>query len=210
MIKVLIVDDEMLVRKGIVLEVDWNAINCIVVGEAANGIDGIEAYQKYKPDLIISDIRMPKKDGIEMVKELRSQGSDVEVIFLTAYSDFSYAQNAVKVLAADYILKPFSDGELEQAVVNVQVRIEEKRKKVSSASKETQLSLPKGDKSKYVMEAMDYIANHYMVSELSIREIAEYIGVSEGHLSHIFKKETDYSIMSYITRYRIQIGRAHV
>jgi len=64
--------------------------------------------------------------------------------------------------------------------------------------------LKKGDKSKYVMEAVDYIANHYNDRNLSIETIAESLGISGGHLSHIFKKETDYTIMSYITRYRIR------
>ena len=69
-------------------------------------------------DVVLSDIRMPKMDGIEMLKELRAEGNDVSVIFLTAYSDFSYAQSALKLFASDYLLKPFGDGELEQAVNN--------------------------------------------------------------------------------------------
>ena len=60
MLKVLVIDDEMFVRKGIVLETDWAALGCEVVAEAANGVEGIEAVRKYSPDLIISDIRMPK------------------------------------------------------------------------------------------------------------------------------------------------------
>ena len=60
MLKALVVDDEMLLRKGIVLEIDWPSIGCMVVAEAANGIEGIEATHKFQPDLIITDIRMPK------------------------------------------------------------------------------------------------------------------------------------------------------
>ena len=129
MLKVLVIDDEMFVRKGIVLETDWAALGCEVVAEAANGVEGIEAVHKYSPDLIISDIRMPKLDGIGMLRALREEGSRVEVIFLTAYSEFEYAREALKLLAFDYLLKPFEDGELEVNGSRSGGRIREARKK---------------------------------------------------------------------------------
>lgn len=69
MLKVLIVDDESVVRRGIVLGVDWASMDCVVVGEAANGEEGIAAVERYGPNLIITDIRMPRMDGIEMMNE---------------------------------------------------------------------------------------------------------------------------------------------
>ncbi|WP_167958010.1 response regulator transcription factor [Anaerosporobacter faecicola] len=206
MLKVLVIDDEALLRKGIVLEIDWLSIGCMVVAQAANGMEGIEATHKYQPDLIITDIRMPKMDGIQMVKQLREEGNEVSVIFLTAYSDFSYAQSAIKLYVADYLLKPFEDGELEAAVLQVIKKLEEKQQKEASTDKDLGLLLKKGDKSKYVMEAIDYIAKHYSDEHLCIATVAQSLGVSEGHLSHIFKKETEFTIMSYITQYRMHIA----
>lgn len=203
MLKVLVVDDEKLVRKGIVLGVDWLALDCMVVAEASNGLEGLEAAQKFNPDLIITDIKMPKMDGIEMLKLLRETNKEVHVIFLTAYSDFSYAQRAVKLSASDYLLKPFQDGELEETVMRVQKKIVDERKQNDSSIKEVSIMLKKGDKSKYVMEAIDYVASHYNDRKMSVDTIAESLGISGGHLSRIFKKETDYTIMSYITQYRI-------
>ena len=95
MLKVLVVEDEPYVRRGIVLSVDWTALDCFVVGEAANGEEGYDAALKFQPNIIITDIRMPKMDGIEMLKRLREAGCKSEVIILTAYSDFEYAQNAL-------------------------------------------------------------------------------------------------------------------
>lgn len=206
MLKVLVVDDEKLVRKGIVLGVDWQALGCMVVAEASNGLEGLEAAEKYNPDLIITDIKMPKMDGIEMLRRLRQINKYVYVIFLTAHSDFSYAQGAIKFSASDYLLKPFQDGELEETVMRIQKKITEERKQINSGIKQFSLMLKKGDKSKYVMEAIDYIVEHYNDRKLSVDTIAESLGISGGHLSHIFKKETDYTIMSYITRYRIHIA----
>ena len=206
MYKVIVIDDEMLVRRGIVMETDWQTLNCVVVAEAGNGIEGLEAVRKYHPDLLICDIRMPKMDGIEMLKELRAEGNDVSVIFLTAYSEFSYAQSALKLLASDYLLKPFGDGELEQAVSNALEKRKRTQEKLENSKEEPlpELVLNKGDKSKYVMAAVDYISAHYGDPELCVAQIAEHLGISEGHLSHTFKRETDYTVAAYITRVRMR------
>ena len=104
MLKVLIVDDEAVVRRGIVLGVDWGALGCAVVGEAANGEEGLAAAERYSPNLIITDVRMPRMDGIEMMKELRGRGSKAHVIVLTAYDEFDYARSALRYGASDYLL----------------------------------------------------------------------------------------------------------
>ena len=163
MFKILIVDDESLVRKGIVLETDWEALGCIVVGEAADGIEGIEAVHKYHPDLIICDIRMPHMNGIEMVSKLREEGCKAYVIYLTAYSDFSYAQKAIQLAATDYLLKPFEDGVLEQALLQVKEKIVEVQNAGNKRHEEDVLSnenSKKGDKSKDVMEAREIITKN--------------------------------------------------
>lgn len=106
MLKVVVVEDEELVRKGIVLTVDWAGEGCAVVGEAANGEEGLEVIRRYRPDLIVTDIRMPKLDGIEMLRRLREEGNRAHVVFLTAYSDFSYAQSALRTTCSS----PFTTG----------------------------------------------------------------------------------------------------
>lgn len=199
MTKVVIVEDEELVRRGIMLAVDWSAVDCVVVGDAANGEEGLEVIRRYQPDLVVTDIKMPRMDGIEMVRQLRAEGNGVRVIILTAYSDFSYAQSAVKLGAVDYLLKPFHDGELEDAVRRLQ--------SPKSAQAPGGLDLPDGSgKSKYVTEAMRYIAEHYNAPDICVGSVARFLGVSEGHLSHVFKKETSYTLSSYITSYRIHVA----
>lgn len=199
MTKVVIVEDEELVRRGIMLAVDWSSVDCVVVGDAANGEEGLEVIRRYQPDLVVTDIKMPRMDGIEMVRQLRAEGNGVRVIILTAYSDFAYAQSAVKLGAVDYLLKPFHDGELEEAVRRLQAS--------SGAQVPGGLALPDGKgKSKYVTEAMRYIAEHYNAPDICVGSVARFLGVSEGHLSHVFKKETSYTLSSYITSYRIHVA----
>lgn len=197
MMKVVVVEDEELVRRGIVLAVDWASVDCIVVGEAADGEEGLEVIRRYQPDLIITDIKMPKLGGIEMLRQLRAEGSRAYVVVLTAYSDFNYAQSALKLGAVDYLLKPFHDGELEAVIRRLQ----------DSRQSRTVPELPTGgEKSKYVMEAMRYIAEHYNAPDIGVGSVASSLGVSEGHLSHVFKKETSYTISNYITTYRIRMA----
>lgn len=198
MLKVLIVEDEELIRKGIILSVDWAALDCMVVGEAPNGEVALELVEKYNPSLIISDIKMPKMDGIEFLRRLRASGNNTYVIILTAYDSFDYARSALRLGAVDFLLKPFHDGELEQAIMNLQ------QLTAPSAAANPLPDLKKGDKSLYVLEAMTYIGAHYNDPDVTVRTVADSLGISEGYLSHIFKKETNYTLLNYLTRYRIQ------
>ena len=113
MLKVLVVEDEELIRRGIVLAVDWASLGCVVVGEAANGEEALEAVERLSPSLIITDLKMPRMDGIEMLRRLRERGNMAYVIILTAYDSFEYAQSALRLGAVDFLLKPFHDGDLE-------------------------------------------------------------------------------------------------
>lgn len=199
MLKVLVVEDEEMIRKGIVLTIDWAALDCVVVGEAANGVEALEAVRRYDPNLIITDLKMPEMDGIEMLRRLRDVGNNAYVIILTAYDTFSYAQSALRLGAVDYLLKPFHDGDLENAITRIGQRTVEQCPSAAGLLSD----IKKGEKSKYVLEAMDYISAHYNEPDICVGTIAEHLGLSEGHLSHIFKKETDYTILNYLTRYRI-------
>lgn len=184
MMRVLVVEDEEMIRKGIVLATDWQSLGCVVVGEAANGEEGIAQAEKCRPSLIITDLKMPKMDGLEMIAKLREAGCDAYIIILTAYDSFTYAQTALRLGAVDFLLKPFHDGDLENAVLALQ-------KKLSSRKKEPEAQLPAiraGAKSRYVQEAMDYIAGNCADPGLSVGQVAASLGLSEGHLSHLFKR----------------------
>lgn len=118
MYKVLIVDDELLVRVGLKTTIDWEANGFKVVAEASNGEQGLEQYKKHKPDVIITDIKMPKKDGLWLVEEIRKEDRDAKILVLTCYDEFSFARKALKVGADDYILK--SEIEDEELMATMQ------------------------------------------------------------------------------------------
>lgn len=204
MLRVMVVEDEELIRRGIVLAVDWAALDCVVVGEASNGVEALAREAECRPTLIITDLKMPRMDGLEMLAKLRERGCTAHVIILTAYDSFAYAQTALRLGAVDFLLKPFHDGDLENAVLALQKRLATREK-----APEPELPPVRTDsRSRYVQEAMDYIGRRYASPELSIAEVAAALGVSEGHLSHIFKKETGLTVGAYLTRCRIQRAMA--
>ena len=176
MLKVLVVEDEELIRKGIVLAIDWASLDCVVVGQAANGEEGLEQAEKCRPGLIITDLKMPKMDGLEMIAQLRARGNDAFVIILTAYDSFAYAQQALRLGAVDFLLKPFHDGDLENAVIQLQNKLSQRRKPPEVRLQE----IRSGAKTRYVQEAMDYIGKNCGSSELSVSQVAYALGLSEG------------------------------
>ena len=127
MYKVIVIDDEMLVRRGIVMETDWQALNCVVVAEAGNGIEGLEAVRKYHPDLLICDIRMPKMDGLTLVNKMEELSQKPVVIVLSGYDEFSYAVEMMKHGVRDYILKPIKRETIEQLLENLERELSETR-----------------------------------------------------------------------------------
>ena len=191
---ILVVEDDKEIRDGIEIFLRSQGYQ---VYKAKDGVEGLEVAEQTEIHLAIVDIMMPRMDGIEMLRRLREAGNPVYVIILTAYDSFTYAQSALRLGAVDFLLKPFHDGELEQAVRNLQSRMQ------TSEPVHGIPGLKKGDKSKYVLEAMDYIGAHYNDPGITVGSIAQSLGISEGHLSHMFKKETDYTLLNYLTRYRI-------
>lgn len=202
MYKVVVVEDEKRVRQGIIMGTDWSKINCVVMGEASNGEEGVEIILKCRPDIVITDIRMPKLMGIDMIEKVYEQGMEPYVIFLTAYDDFVYAQQAVKLGAADYLLKPFKDGELESTIFKI---IEKSRRDTERKEQPNrELRLDTGDKSKYIMDAIAYVDENYANPNISVKSVADSLGISEGHLSHLFRKETDSTLMTFVTKKRMR------
>ncbi len=105
MIKVLIADDELLVRIGLRTTIDWEKNGFTIVGEAKNGKEAVELFDKFDADIIITDIRMPVVDGLEVIRRLKEKKKDLKSIILTHYDEFSYAQKAIKLGASEFILK---------------------------------------------------------------------------------------------------------
>lgn len=115
--KLFIADDEIDVREGLKYILDWSELGFYICGEGKNGQDTLEQIVKFQPDVVLMDIRMPKLSGLEVVKQAKEQGFHGKFIILSGYSDFSYAQNAIRLGVSSYLTKPIDEDALEKAVL---------------------------------------------------------------------------------------------
>ncbi len=114
--KVFTVDDETVMYNGLINLIDWESLGCVVCGSQTNGERGLESILELKPDIVISDICMPEMDGLEMVKHVKEALPHCKVIMVTAYREFNYAHDAIKLGAFDFILKPFKIDAITSSV----------------------------------------------------------------------------------------------
>ncbi len=210
-LKVLVVEDEELIRNELVLTTPWERFSCKVIGSAENGLIGEKLIRDLKPDIVVTDIRMPGQDGIEMLKKIQPPAA----IILTGYSDFSYAHQAIRLGVKDYIVKPVDDEEFYAALKRISYELLKTRIKSKITNFETNSEIlnspfkeyvqaPEGDKQDfYVNKAINYI-NDYYSKDISLRDAVEYIGISESYLSRLFRMKTSYSFLEYLRFHRLK------
>lgn len=128
MYKMIVVDDEYLVRTGIQETIDWAQYGITIVATAVNGKDALDKIERYKPDLIISDIKMPVMDGTELVAALYEQHYDGAIIMLSGYNEFEYAKATLEKGVLKYLLKPVDNDELTSVVMQAVEKLEKSRK----------------------------------------------------------------------------------
>ena len=134
--KILIVDDEQIMRNGLRVTVDWESYGFEIIDAVANGKRAIQVCEeKAVPDIVITDIRMPVMDGLELTKELTTRYPHTKIIIISAYDDFKYAQQAIGLGASEYILKADLDCD---ALLAVLIKMKEQIEQQRSAEKEKQ------------------------------------------------------------------------
>lgn len=128
MIKIFLVEDEFVVREGIKNNVDWKSNGYDFCGEASDGELAFPMIQKLKPDIVITDIRMPFMDGLTLSRLIKKDLPWIEIIILSGYEEFEYAKEGIKIGIAQYLLKPINGEDLLKEVDALAVKIEEKKK----------------------------------------------------------------------------------
>lgn len=134
-IRVLIVDDEYLVRNLLRKCINWEYLNMDIVAEAADANEALELVRQHSPDIIITDIYMPIIDGITFSEHVLKNRPDTKIVILTGYDDFNYAQRSIRAGVSDYLLKPIDDEEVLRAMTNLKALIEEERRSSQEAIK---------------------------------------------------------------------------
>lgn len=136
MYTVMIAEDEEIYRRALTVFVEWEKLDCRIIYTAINGTQVLENIESIAPDILITDIRMPGADGIELLSYIKKMGLHTVPIVLTAYADFSYAQAAFRNQAVDYVVKSGAFEELVEAIEKAKIVVEEQREKKKEEGKE--------------------------------------------------------------------------
>ena len=209
MYKVLIVEDEDIIRKGLIFMMDWLKVNCVVAGEASDGEEGLEKIEKIRPDIVVTDVKMPLKDGIQMLEESIFLYK-YEAIIISGYSEFEYAKRAITLNVTEYLLKPIDFGHLYETIKQLTDKIQSKQKmKEYMKSLEHAHSVPILDlqimhtpKTKYVGKMLEYITSFYS-QKISLNDLCKKYDLSSTYLNAKFKQETNYTFNDFLNRYRV-------
>ncbi|WP_438446044.1 response regulator [Gorillibacterium sp. sgz5001074] len=128
MLKLLIVDDDDWIREGLKRNIPWEEAGIQVAGTASNGQEGWEQVRLLAPDLLLTDIRMPFMDGLQLAEKVAGEYPDIKVVFLTGYDDFAYAKKALQLKASDFVLKYEENDKILESVAAAGRNLEEQRR----------------------------------------------------------------------------------
>ena len=194
---ILIAEDESLILQDILTLFDWQAAGYRTL-TASNGQQGLSLFRNERPSIVMTDVRMPHMDGLTMLGHIREIAPETKFIILTAYQDFDYARSALRLGAAEYLLKKDLSEETIRAALEA-VR----RKTVSE--------MPAGsddpELSPIVGRAASYIREHYAEPDLRLGGVSTSCGISASRLSARFREELGMTVNEYVTYVRMETAK---
>ncbi|WMC91864.1 response regulator transcription factor [Kineothrix sp. MB12-C1] len=212
MYKVVIIDDEPIIVRGLEKTVKWESLGCVVAGTAGDGLEGLEVIRREKPDILISDISMPNMDGLSMIAALKSEFPDMEVTILTGFRDFDYAREAIRLGVCRFLLKPSKMEELDEALAAMLSNLKSNPAVIKhlledeAAEKEeenTEEVLDSAASSFIVKNALAYIEENYK-ERLKLADVADNVYVSQWHLSKLLNKYTGQNFSEILNNVRME------
>ena len=150
--KVLLVDDEEEVRNAIEQRINWEELGFEVIGKAQNGVKAMEIAEKLQPDVVITDIKMPYMNGLELARNLKEENPGVRILILTGFDEFEYAKEAVHLEIEEYILKPVNANELSECLKRLKnVLDKEREEKLNVRKLEQYYTFPSCTSNKFLL-----------------------------------------------------------
>ena len=208
MYRVLIAEDEDIIRKGIAYTMDWVSMGCTIVGEAANGKEGVEKIKELSPDIVLADIMMPMMNGIEMIRK-GQEIADFKAIIMTSYADFEYAKKAIELGVSAYLMKPVDEEELKKSISKIITELEKDNQlrqlsyKMKNADDIDALFIKSEGDNDYIQEVLKGTRERF-AEKISLETFSEELGVSGSYLSRKFKEATGQTYLDFLNKYRVQ------
>lgn len=216
MFTIAIIDDEKWIRKLIRKLMPADQFPIKTIGEAEDGEEGLELLRRCRPDIVITDIRMPMLSGLDLIQTIQTALPQSEIIIISGYDNFEYAQKAIKLGVIDFLMKPIEEAELHKAIGNavrkLNMRNQQALEKHNLQRKVKRLSadfvqLDCGDFSEIrndkVRQALQHIHEHFS-EPISLTSVCDTVVINQSYFSEQFKKEMGIGFNHYLQNLRIE------
>ena len=194
-LRVLLVDDEIMIREGFKQLFDWEAHDCQVVGEAADGMEALGKIDSLRPDIVIMDINIPIMNGLKVIQLSRVKHPNIAFVIVSGYDDFSYCQQALRLQITDYILKPVNYGEFGSCIDTLKISLFERR--VSEGPE------PEAQEGRTITSITRFLQEH-MGEDVSLNVLSEEFHLNPQYISQLFKSEIGVGFLAYLTGIRME------
>lgn len=194
-LQVLLVDDEIMIREGFKRLFDWEAHDCQVIGEAADGMEALTQIDTLSPDIVIMDINIPIMNGLKVIQLSRIKHPEIAFVIVSGYDDFSYCREALRLQITDYILKPVNYEEFGTCIDNLKISLFEQR--LSAAAE------PQKKEECTIASITRYLQEH-LAEEVSLSVLAEEFHLNPQYISQLFKNEIGVGFLAYLTNIRME------
>lgn len=192
-LRVLLVDDEIMIREGFKKLFDWGAHGCIVAGEAADGMEALAKIDTLNPDIVIMDINIPILNGLKVIKMSRIKHPDTAFIIVSGYDDFSYCREALRLKITDYILKPVNYEEFGTCIDNLKISMYQE-----NVSQEPE------EQDERIINGITRFMQEHLAEEMSLSVLAEEFHMNPQYISQLFKNEIGVGFLAYLTSIRME------
>lgn len=192
-LRVLLVDDEIMIREGFKRLFDWEAHDCEVVGEAADGMEALAKIDSLRPDIAIMDINIPIMNGLKVIQISRLKHPDTAFVIVSGYDDFSYCRDALRLQITDYILKPVNYEEFGTCIDNLKIALFQHQ----SPKQETE------NDERTIYGITRYLQEH-LTEEISLSVLSEEFHLNPQYISQLFKSEIGVNFLTYLTNIRME------
>lgn len=218
MIKIVVIDDEKWIRKLIINLLPFDKYPIVVIGEAEDGREGLELISREKPDIILTDIRMPLLSGLDLIKELNTKLPNSRIIIISGYDSFDYAKSAIKYGVVDFLLKPVEEEELEKAIqksikllkkddnLNKTKYLEKQVKRLSMDFIDTGSDDFSNISSIKIRKSLIYIGENYQ-NPISLNDVSDAVFMNSSYLSELFKKKVGMGFNQYLINIRFTAAK---
>lgn len=204
MYKLLIIEDEHIIRNYLLNALDYKELNITIVGNAENGKNGMLYIIEKQPDIVLTDINMPIMNAFEMFEQTKHLS--YEKIILSGYNDFTNAKNALHYGVRDFLVKPINLIELRTCLIQVVVNLQHNSYQIEKhiLEKCDLLKPVKYSRDEVVNKVISYISNHYQ-KKITVADISYFLGYSESYIHKKVKQHLGVTLNDYLNRYRMKI-----